>query len=76
MVLEASVQLLDRELHSKERTRHAGDRIFVEFHLKVDDSLTVSCEHDIVELAEATMALLLPATMEVYREYGAFGHRR
>ncbi len=53
-----------RNLHDL-RTRYAGDRIFVEFHLEVEGSLTVAHGHDIVDKAEAAVAALLPGTVDV-----------
>ena len=41
------------------RTRHAGDRIFVEFHLEVDGELTVSEGHAIGDAAETAVKDLL-----------------
>jgi cation diffusion facilitator family transporter len=53
-----------RALHDL-RTRYAGDRSFVEFHLEVDGTLTVARGHDIVDQAEAAVVALLPGTVEV-----------
>jgi cation diffusion facilitator family transporter len=47
------------------RTRDAGDRVFVEFHLEVDGDLTVTHGHAISEAAEAAVAALFPAGAEV-----------
>jgi divalent metal cation (Fe/Co/Zn/Cd) transporter len=53
-----------RDLHDL-RTRSAGDRIFVEFHLEVDGQLTVARGHTIGDLAEAAVVNLLPGTVDV-----------
>lgn len=42
------------------RTRDAGDRVFVEFHLEVDGNLTVTHGHAVSEAAEAVVAALFP----------------
>jgi ferrous-iron efflux pump FieF len=55
------------------RTRHAGDRIFVEFHLEVDGRLTVDQGHRIGDLAEAAVIDLLPGTVEVTGHLEPFG---
>jgi cation diffusion facilitator family transporter len=47
------------------RTRYAGDRTFVEFHLEVDAALSVERGHHIGEAAEAAIQALLPGTVEV-----------
>lgn len=47
------------------RTRDAGDRVFVEFHLEVDGGLTISRGHAIADVAEAAVAALFPAGAEV-----------
>ena len=47
------------------RTRDAGDRVFVEFHLEVDGNLTVSRGHAIADVTEAAVAALFPAGAEV-----------
>jgi ferrous-iron efflux pump FieF len=47
------------------RTRDAGDRVFVEFHLEVDGSLTVSRSHAIADAAEAAVAALFSSGAEV-----------
>ena len=53
-----------RDVHDL-RTRYAGDRTFVEFHLEVDGTLTVDRGHEIGDLAERAVAELLPGTVEV-----------
>jgi ferrous-iron efflux pump FieF len=53
-----------RGLHDL-RTRHAGDRIFVEFHLEVDGGLTIDKAHDIGDAAEASVEMLFPSVVEV-----------
>jgi ferrous-iron efflux pump FieF len=53
-----------RDVHDL-RTRYAGDRTFVEFHLEVDGNLTVDRGHEIGDLAERAVAELLPGTVEV-----------
>ena len=47
------------------RTRYAGDRTFVEFHLEVDGSLSVDRGHSICEAAETAIRALLKGTVEV-----------
>jgi cation diffusion facilitator family transporter len=61
-----------RNMHDL-RTRHAGDRIFVEFHLEVDGNLTVGQGHDIGDRAEAAVAELLPGIVEVTGHLEPFG---
>ena len=53
-----------RGLHDL-RTRHAGDRIFVEFHLEVDGHLTIDEGHSVGDAAEASVKRLFPSTVEV-----------
>ncbi len=53
-----------RNIHDL-RTRHAGDRFFVEFHLEVDGSLSVDRGHTICDNAEAAIAKILPGKVEV-----------
>lgn len=55
------------------RTRHAGDRTFVEFHLEVDGSLTVTAGHAIGDSAETAVQNLLPGTVEVTAHLEPFG---
>ena len=47
------------------RTRYAGDRTFVEFHLEVDGALSVDRGHRICEAAETAIRTLLMGTVEV-----------
>jgi ferrous-iron efflux pump FieF len=47
------------------RTRDAGDRAFVEFHLEVDGRLSVQDGHHIVDTAERAIAALFPKEAEV-----------
>jgi ferrous-iron efflux pump FieF len=47
------------------RTRDAGDRVFVEFHLEVDGRLSVDEGHGIVDAAERAIAGLFPKQTEV-----------
>ncbi|MGA2778013.1 MAG: cation diffusion facilitator family transporter [Steroidobacteraceae bacterium] len=47
------------------RTRDAGDRVFVEFHLEVDGAVTVREGHEIVDAAERAVAALFPKETEV-----------
>jgi ferrous-iron efflux pump FieF len=47
------------------RTRDAGDRVFIEFHLEVDGSLTVSRSHAIADATEAAVAAIFPTGAEV-----------
>lgn len=55
------------------RTRDAGDRIFVEFHLEVDSNLTVGRGHEIGDAVEAAVAALLPGAVEVTGHLEPFG---
>lgn len=61
-----------RSIHDL-RTRHAGDRTFVEFHLEVDGGLTVARGHEIGDAAEAAVARLLPGAVEVTGHLEPFG---
>jgi ferrous-iron efflux pump FieF len=61
-----------RDIHDL-RTRYAGDRIFVEFHLKVDEQLTVKQDHAIGDLAEPAVVNLLPRVVEVTAHLEPFG---
>jgi cation diffusion facilitator family transporter len=47
------------------RTRYAGDRVFVEFHLEVDRHLTIDAGHAIGDAAEASVQRLFPSAVEV-----------
>jgi ferrous-iron efflux pump FieF len=47
------------------RTRDAGDRVFVEFHLEVDGHVSVDEGHAIVDAAEHTVARLFVQQSEV-----------
>ena len=47
------------------RTRDAGDRVFVEFHLEVDGDVSVNEGHAIVDAAECAIAALFPKDTEV-----------
>src|ERR1700720_3598050 len=47
------------------RTRDAGDRVFVEFHLEVDGHVSVHDGHEIVDAAERAVAALFPKDTEV-----------
>jgi ferrous-iron efflux pump FieF len=53
-----------RGLHDL-RTRYAGDRVFVEFHLEVDGRLTIDEGHAVGDAAERSVARLFPSTAEV-----------
>lgn len=55
------------------RTRHAGDRTFVEFHVEVRGDMSVAEGHRIVDEAEAAVAALLPGTVEVTGHLEPFG---
>jgi ferrous-iron efflux pump FieF len=61
-----------RNIHDL-RTRFAGDRIFVEFHLEVDGNLTVDRGHEIGDAAETAVAGLLPGVVEVTGHLEPFG---
>jgi len=43
------------------RTRNGGDRVFVEFHVEVDGSLSVDVGHDIGDAAEVAVSKLFAA---------------
>lgn len=47
------------------RTRHGGDRVFVEFHLEVDGAISVAEGHDIGDAAEHTVARLFSEPADV-----------
>ena len=47
------------------RTRDAGDRVFVEFHLEVDGDFSVNEGHDIVDAVERAIVALFPKETEV-----------
>ncbi len=47
------------------RTRDAGDRVFVEFHLEVDGHISVQEGHRMVDTAERTVARLFAKETEV-----------
>ena len=47
------------------RTRYAGDRTFVEFHLEVDGSMSVARGHQIGDTAEVAIRALVGGTVEV-----------
>jgi ferrous-iron efflux pump FieF len=47
------------------RTRDAGDRVFVEFHLEVDGHISVHEGHDMVDAAERAVAGLFTKETEV-----------
>jgi ferrous-iron efflux pump FieF len=61
-----------RNMHDL-RTRHAGDRVFVEFHLEVDGTLTVARGHEIGDAVEEAVRKLLPGTAEVTGHLEPFG---
>jgi ferrous-iron efflux pump FieF len=47
------------------RTRHAGDRVFVEFHLEADGDLTIDEGHAVGDATETSVEPLFPSTVEV-----------
>jgi cation diffusion facilitator family transporter len=53
-----------RALHDL-RSRDAGDRVFIEFHLEVDGGLSVAHGHSIADSAEAAVQKLFPEGSEV-----------
>lgn len=55
------------------RTRNAGDRTFVEFHLEVDGNLSVAQGHAIGDAAETAVEKLLPGTVDVVAHLEPFG---
>jgi ferrous-iron efflux pump FieF len=61
-----------RALHDL-RTRSAGDRTFVEFHLEVDGHLSVARGHAIGDAAETAVENLLPGTVDVTAHLEPFG---
>jgi ferrous-iron efflux pump FieF len=61
-----------RNIHDL-RTRHSGDRIFIECHLEVDGNLSVARGHEIGDRVEAAVRKLLPGTVEVTCHLEPFG---
>lgn len=55
------------------RTRDAGDRTFVEFHLEVDGNLTVTEGHAIGDAAEKAVENLLHGTVDVTAHLEPYG---
>lgn len=53
-----------RSLHDL-RTRFAGDRTFVEYHLEVDGELSVERGHEIGDITEAAVGAILTGIVEV-----------
>jgi cation diffusion facilitator family transporter len=47
------------------RTRHGGDRVFVEFHLEVDGRMSVDEGHEIGDIAEKAVGALFHPTADV-----------
>jgi len=47
------------------RTRHAGDRTFVELHLEVEGHLSVEEGHAICDMGEGAIKQLFPAIVEI-----------
>ncbi|MFZ3234794.1 MAG: cation transporter dimerization domain-containing protein [Stellaceae bacterium] len=47
------------------RTRDAGDRVFVEFHLEVDGNLPVTIGHAMADAAETAVQALFPCSVAV-----------
>jgi ferrous-iron efflux pump FieF len=43
------------------RTRHAGDRVFVDFHVEVDGAISVTEGHAVCDVVEEAVAALFPA---------------
>ncbi|MEA3086897.1 MAG: ferrous-iron efflux pump FieF [Paraburkholderia sp.] len=61
--IEAAVLACDRVQGVHDiRTRDAGDRVFVEFHVEVDGALTVEEGHAIGDNAEKAVQRLFPST--------------
>lgn len=50
------------------RTRHAGDRLFVEFHLEVDGQLTVEQGHQIADALEHAVRAAYPTAEVITHE--------
>jgi cation diffusion facilitator family transporter len=61
-----------RNIHDL-RTRHAGDRIFVEFHLEVDAGLPVTAGHAIGDATELAVQTLLPGLVEATAHIEPYG---
>lgn len=55
------------------RTRNAGDRSFVEFHLEVDGQLSVNAGHEIGDRVEHEVITALPGLVEVTVHLEPFG---
>ena len=48
------------------RTRYAGDRIFIDFHLEVDPELTIARGHAICDSVETAVQTLFQLTVDVH----------
>jgi cation diffusion facilitator family transporter len=61
-----------RSIHDL-RTRHSGDRTFVEYHLEVDPGLTIVAGHAIGDATETAVQTLLPGVVEVIAHIEPYG---
>lgn len=60
------------------RSRTAGDRIFIEFHLELDGTLSLDAAHDVTEEIEALLFAAYPASEVIIHAEpaGLIDHRR
>ena len=61
-----------RNIHDL-RTRHSGDRTFVEYHLEVDPRLTIAAGHAIGDATETAVQTLLPGVVEATAHIEPYG---
>jgi ferrous-iron efflux pump FieF len=61
-----------RNIHDL-RTRHSGDRTFVEYHLEVDPGLTIAAGHAIGDATETAVQTLLPGVVEATAHIEPYG---
>ena len=64
-----------RDVHDL-RTRYAGDRTFIEFHLEVSGKLTIEKGHAIADAAEAAVSALFPTVVEITAHQEPAGNQR
>ncbi|HJU19204.1 MAG TPA: cation diffusion facilitator family transporter [Stellaceae bacterium] len=50
------------------RTRHAGDRLFIEFHLEIDGQLTIEQGHEIADSLEGAVRAAYPMAEVIVHE--------
>jgi ferrous-iron efflux pump FieF len=61
-----------RNIHDL-RTRHSGDRTFVEYHLEVDPGLSIAAGHAISDATETAVQTLLPGVVEATAHIEPYG---